>query len=109
MVGRIVGLVSFLLCAFPFFVVSVFDKDSAEPITFWAGDTSLKERLSDTRAYNMEMAGLYKKCAVAFVLTGLLFAVLPAAGIVLAGFDCSSGIYLAWKKYKEILARYSRI
>ena len=109
MVGRIVGLVSFLLCAYPFFVVSVFNKDGTEPIAFWSGDTSLKDKISDISAYNVEMAGLYKKCAMSFVLTGILFAVFPVAGIVLLVFDCSVGIYLAWKIYKKILARYSRI
>ena len=109
MVGRIVGLVSFLLCAFPFFIISVFNKDSAEPIAFWSGDTSLKDKISDMRAYNIEMAGLYKKCAMSFVLTGILFAMFPVAGIILLAFECSIGIYLAWKSYKKILARYSRI
>ena len=44
MVGRIVALVCCLLCAFPFFVISVYNKDSSEPINFWSGDTSLKDK-----------------------------------------------------------------
>ena len=45
MVGRIAALVCCLLCAFPFFVIGVYDKDSSEPIDFWSGDTSLKAKV----------------------------------------------------------------
>ncbi len=107
LVGRIVGLVCFLLCAFPFFVIGVYNKDSSEPINFWSGDTSLKDKVKDVKGYNTEMAGLYKKCAVCFLLNGILFVVFPIAGIVLCVFDCSVGIYLAYRIYKGILERYS--
>lgn len=106
MTGRIIGLVCFLLCSFPFFVISIYNKDSSEPIPFWSGDTSLKDKVKDVKGYNMEMAGLYKKCAFFFLLTGILFAVFPIAGIALLVFDCSVGIYLAYRVYKGILERY---
>ena len=107
MAGRIIGLVSFLLCAFPFFVIGIYNKDSREPINFWSGDTSLKDKVKDLKGYNTEMAGLYKKCALFFLLTGILFVVFPIAGIGLLVFDCSVGIYLAYRFYKGILKRYS--
>ena len=75
MVGRIVALVCCLLCAFPFFVIGVYNKDSSEPINFWSGGTSLKDKVKDVKGYNTEMAGLYKKCALFFLLTGILFVV----------------------------------
>ncbi|MBD5455731.1 MAG: hypothetical protein HDR23_04550 [Lachnospiraceae bacterium] len=107
MVGRIVALVCCLLCAFPFFVIGVYNKESSEPINFWSGDTSLKDKVKDINGYNMEMAGLYKKCALCFLLTGVLFVVFPIAGIVSLVFDCSVGIYMAYRFYKGILKRYS--
>ena len=107
MIGRIVALVCCLLCAFPFFVVGVYNKDSSEPINFWSGDTSLKDKVKDIKGYNTEMVGLYKKCALFFLLTGILFVVFPIVGIGLLAFDCSVGIYLAYRFYKEILKRYS--
>ena len=107
MVGRIVGLVSCLLCSFPFFIIGISDKDSSEPITFWAGDTSLKSKVQDVKRYNAEVAELYKKCALFFVMTGLVFIAFPAAGIILLVFDCSIGIYLAYRSYKGILGKYS--
>ena len=107
MVGRIVGLICCLLCAFPFFVISIYNKDSSEPVNFWSGDTSLQDRVKDVKSYNAEMVGLYKKCASCFLLAGILFVIFPAAGIVLTVFDCSVGIYWAYRVYKKILDRYS--
>lgn len=109
MAGRIVSFICFLLCAFPFFVISVYGKDSREPINFWSGDTSLKDMVKDVKSYNAEMAGLYRKCALFFLLTGFLFVVFPAAGIVFAVFGCSAGIYLAYRIYKKILEKYSSL
>ncbi len=107
MVGRIVALVCCLLCAFPFFVIGVWGKDSSEPINFWSGDASLKDKVKNVKGYNTEMAGLYKKCALFFFLTGILFVVFPIAGIGLLVFDCSAGIYLAYRFYKGVLKRWS--
>ena len=107
MAGRIIGLVCFFLCSFPFFVISIYNKDSIEPINFWSGDTSLKDKVKDIKGYNTEMAGLYKKCAGCLLLTGILWVVFPIAGIVLSVFDCSVGIYLTYRVYKGILERYS--
>lgn len=44
MVGRIIGLVSSLLCALPFFIIAIYNQDSKEPINFWSGDTTLKAK-----------------------------------------------------------------
>ena len=83
MVGKIIALVSCLLCAVPFLIISIYNKDSKEPINFWSGDTSLKEKVADIKGYNKEMALLYL-C-----------------------FDCTLGIFLMYRVYKKILKRYS--
>lgn len=44
--GGIIGLVCCILCAFPLFVIGHYNKNSREPITFWAGDKSFKENIS---------------------------------------------------------------
>ncbi len=41
MMGGIVGLVFCLMCAVPFLIISVTNKDSKESINFWSGDTTL--------------------------------------------------------------------
>ena len=73
MVGRIVGLVCCLLCAFPFLVIGIYNRDSIEPVNFWSGDTSLKDKVKDVKGYNTEMTGFYKKCAFFFLMAGILF------------------------------------
>lgn len=107
MVGRIVGLVSCLLCAFPFGVISVYNKEGDEPMNFWSGDTSLKDKVKDVKGYNAEMAGLYRNCALFFLVSGILFMIFPAAGIILLIVGCSAGIYVAYRVYKKILEKYS--
>ena len=71
MLGRIIGLISCLMCAFPFLVIGVFNKDSREPITFWSGDATLKSKVKNVAEYNGKMAVLYKKCAIAFIISGI--------------------------------------
>lgn len=106
MVGKIVCLVCCLLCSFPFFIISM-DKDSLEPIGFWSGDSSLKGKVKDLANYNREMAALYKKCGWVFVATGGVIAFLPVVGTVLLILECTLGIYVVWRFYKKILAKYS--
>ena len=36
MVGRIVGLISCVMCAIPFLIIAVYNKGSKEPINFWS-------------------------------------------------------------------------
>ena len=73
MFAKIIGFFSCLLCAFPLFIMGVYGKDSLEPITFWTGDTTLKGKVCDVKSYNAELSSLYKKCALAFVITGIFF------------------------------------
>ncbi len=79
MVGRIISLVCCLLCSFPFLIISIYSRDSDEPISFWSGDTSLKDKVKDIKGYNVEMAGLYKNCAFFFGLNGILFVIFPCS------------------------------
>ncbi|MBO5303098.1 MAG: hypothetical protein J6A92_03510 [Lachnospiraceae bacterium] len=107
MVGRIIALVSCIMCAVPFFIISTYGKDSFEPINFWSGDTTLKSKVKNIREYNENMAEMYKKCAVAFLFTGIGFVVVPILGIVMLCLDCTVGIFVVYRKYKKILSRYS--
>lgn len=109
MAERIVGFVCCLLCAFPIFVVSYFSKGSKEPMGFWAGsEKRLREVLKDVGGFNQEMSRLYAKCSLAFVISGIVCLIYPLAGMVCIGFDCTVGIYIVWRIYKNILLKYSR-
>ncbi len=107
MVGRIVGLVSCLMCAVPFLIISLYDRNSSEPIHFWSGDTSLKKKVKNIRDYNREMSELYKKCAIMFLVAGIGFIVYPAIGIILVCLNSTLGIYIMYRIYKKILHTYS--
>ncbi len=107
MFGRIVGLIACIMCAFPFLIISIYNKDSKEPINFWSGDTTLKSKVINVPEYNKEMASLYKKCSVAFFITGICFLIVPIIGVIMVCFDCTIGIYLVYRNYKRILSLYS--
>jgi len=103
----IVGLACCILCAFPLFVVGHYNKNSREPLPFWGGDKSLKEKVRDIQGYNNEISKLYRKCAWAFVATGILCLIYFWFGIICLLLESTLGIYVVWKIYKNILVRYS--
>lgn len=104
--GGIISFVSCLFCSFPFFIIAYFDKDSREPVGFWSGDKSLKEKVKDVWGYNQEMAKLYKRCGQVFLLTGVLCIIHMGVGTVCILLECTLGIYLVWRQYKKILSRH---
>ena len=103
MFGRIVGFISCMMCAFPFLIISIYNKDSKEPINFWSGDASLKSKVKNVPEYNKEMASLYKKCSAAFFLSGIGFLVWPVFGVSMICFNCTLGLYIVYRNYKRIL------
>lgn len=107
MVGRMIGMISCLLCALPFWVIAKYNRDSDEPISFWSGDTSLRDRVLQVADYNREMAALYRKYALSWVIAAVLFLVHPLVGVTLCMLCCTVGIYLVYRAYKKILNRYS--
>ena len=107
MPGRIICFLCFLICAVPFWVIATYNKDSKDPISFWSGDTSLKDKVKNVSDYNREMAALYKKYAIAFFLAALAAVVHPLAGAAIMALDCTLGIFLVYRTYKKILNKYS--
>lgn len=105
MFGNIIGLISCLMCAFPFFILSVYGKNSNEPISFWSGDITLKSKVRNVKEYNEKMALLYRKCAVVFLITGIGCLFLPVVGIIMVCLDCTVGFYLVYRSYKKILGK----
>lgn len=107
MVGKIIAFISCLLCAIPFWIISKYERDSRDPVPFWSGDTSLKEKVTNVHEYNREMCSLYQKCGFAFLITGLSFFAGVLAGVIMLGIDCTIGIYIVYRQYKRILSKYS--
>lgn len=103
MLGNIIGLAACFLCAVPFLIVSIYGKDSYEPINFWSGDTTLKSKVKNVKEYNQGMAKLYKKCAFAFFIAGAGCLISLGIGIMIICLNCTFGFYLAYRSYKKIL------
>jgi len=103
----IVGLICCILCAFPLFVMGHYNKNSREPITFWAGDKGLKEKVKDIQGYNNEISKLYRKCALAFVAAGIFCLIHFWFGIICILLESTLGIYIVGRIYKKILLRHS--
>lgn len=99
----IVGLLSCLLCAVPFFIIGIFGKESSTPISFWSGDQTLKDKVTDLKTYNARMAKLYQKAGTAFCINGLCCFIFIPLGILGLVFLCTVGFYLFYRSYKQIL------
>lgn len=102
-----IGLVSCLLCAWPFLIMACFGKDSKTPISFWSGDQSLSDRITNVKDYNAKMAKLYGRCAAAFVIAGICCLVFWVIGIALVLAECTFGLYYVYKSYKKMLNAYT--
>lgn len=107
MIERIILCFCSLLCAFPFYIFPMIGKDSREPMSFWTGDTSLKGKVRDIKAYNLAMSKLYKTYGSVFLAAAVGGAVYPLAGLVILLLNSTLGIYIVYRKYKSILAQYS--
>lgn len=54
MAERIIMLICCLMCSVPFWIISVFNKDSITPIAFWSGgENKLKQAVKNIKDYNV--------------------------------------------------------
>lgn len=89
------------------FVMGYYNRNSREPIAFWAGDKMLKEKVKNVKGYNSEISRLYIRCSLVFLITGIICLIHFGIGVIFILAESSLGIYIAWKIYKNILSRYS--
>ena len=45
--GQIIYCFCCLMCAFAFILIPLLNKETKEPISFWSGDASLKEKVKE--------------------------------------------------------------
>ena len=72
MAEKIIIFMCAVLCAVPFFLIGYLNRNSDEPITFFSGDTTLKNRIGDIKAYNAAMGRMYCIYALVVLVTGLI-------------------------------------
>ncbi len=107
MFERILGALVSLLCAAPFYALAMGRDDPCNPIPFWSGDDTLRDKLSDIPAYNREMAALYTRFAGVLLANALIAGVWPGASFMLLIAILAVGLFLIHRRYKALLAKYS--
>lgn len=105
--GKIIMMMSCLLCAIPFYVIAFLGKNSSTPISFWSGDNKLKNIVKDVKGYNLEMFKLYSFYATVFLLAGLTYIVHEPLGLFILIFAATVGIIPIYLRYKIILKKHS--
>ena len=108
MAEKIIIFMCAVLCAVPFFLIGYLNRNSDEPITFFSGDTTLKNRIGDIRAYNAAMGRVYCIYALVVLVTGLISFFNPEVAIVLLLIVCTLGLAVIYFKYKELLNKYPK-
>lgn len=107
MAERIIVFIVSVLCYLPWFYIGTFQKDSEDPISFWSGDTSLKEKVKDVKHYNLEMAQLYRRFSWLFLFSMIVSPFYPFAAVALLCAGSLIGIFFLYRSYKRILSKYS--
>ena len=106
MAGRIISFICYFMCAAAFWGIAKFGKDGKDPISFWSGDTSLKDKVKDVPAYNREMAKVYNIYGWAYFAAAVGGAIHPIAGVAIMTIDLIA-IMFVYRAYKKILSKYS--
>lgn len=106
--ANIVGLVSCLLCAIPFFITGHY-KDSKYPIGLWTEDSKLSAKIHDVTHFNEEMSKFYLCCAFVFSITGLITFVHAMTGFLFIMLESTVGVFIAFRKYKAIIHKFAEM
>ena len=105
--GQIIYCFCCLACALAFILIPYLNKETNEPIGFWSGDTSLKDKVNDVKEYNKEMSKLYMYYGLCYVVISLLVFISFTVSVILLIFGMTIGIFIVYKIYKRILNKYS--
>ena len=105
--GQIIYCFCCLACALAFILIPFLNKETNEPIGFWSGDTSLKDKVNDVKEYNKEMSKLYMYYGLCYVVISLLVFISFTVSVILLIFGMTIGIFIVYKIYKKILNKYS--
>ena len=107
MAGNIICCLSFSLCGIAFILIALTKKNTTDPITFFSGDDTLKEKVNDIKRYNNQMSKLYTAYGLCFILTGILSFVNIFISLILIAIFLSLGLMVVYYSYKKILKENS--
>lgn len=108
MAERILLSLCCLLCAGAFFLNHYLCRIRSTPVAFWTGsEDKLKSIVKDAAGYNREMGAAFRWYGVGWLLAAIGAAFSPPVGLAAMAVLCSLGLFFLWKRYRQLLSRYS--
>ena len=96
-----------ILCAVPFYAIAFFGKNSKDPIPFFSGDKTLKDKVKNVKRYNLEMFKLYSFYATVFMFAAISTIFYHPLGTFILIFNSTFGLIPLYIRYKLILKKCS--
>ena len=108
MAERIILSLCCFLCAVAFFLIGRLCRVKSTPVAFWSGgEKALEGIVKDALGYNREMAAAFRNHGLGWLLAAMASAFSPLAGLLCLASMCTLGLFLLWKRYKQLLSKYS--
>lgn len=108
MAGRIILSLCCLLCAGAFFLNGFLCRIRSSPVAFWTGgEQALKNTIKDAAGYNREMGTAFRWYGLGWLLDAIGAAFSPTMGLAVMAALCTLGLFLLWRRYRQLLSKYS--
>ena len=108
MAGRIILSLCCLLCAGAFFLNGCLCRIRSSPVAFWTGgEQALKNTIKDAAGYNREMGTAFRWYGLGWLLDAIGAAYSPTMGLAVMAALCTLGLFLLWRRYRQLLSKYS--
>ena len=108
MAGRIILSLCCLLCAGAFFLNGCLCRIRSSPVAFWTGgEQALKNTIKDAAGYNREMGTAFRWYGLGWLLDAIGAAFSPTMGLAVMAALCTLGLFLLWRRYRQLLSKYS--
>ena len=107
MIGSIVCCMCFSLCGLAFMLIAITKKNTLDPINFFSGDDSLKEKVKDVKRYNKHMYKLYTVYGLCLIVIGIISFISTLVSIILMVIFLTIGLIFVYYSYKNILKENS--
>ena len=92
-----------LICATPVYAIAFSGKNSKDPIPFFSGDKTLKDKIKNVKKYNIEMFKLYSFYATVNVLAAMSAIFITSLGSFILIFNSTFGLIPLYIRYKLIV------
>ena len=80
----------------------------SSPVAFWTGgEQALKNTIKDAAGYNREMGVAFRWYGLGWLLDAIGAAFSPTVGLAVMAALCTLGLFLLWRRYRQLLSKYS--